>query len=124
MTASCWGWCPKTHLPNYGEFYEQRWFAPAPEDRQMLNTLDGAVCFGPNQLFLCETMPELVVGCEICEDLWSPCPPSTMQALAGATVIVNLSASNEVVGQGRLPAGAGQEPVGPAQLRLCLLLLR
>ena len=93
------GLVPKTHLPNYGEFYEQRWFAPAPEDRQMLNTLDGAVCFGPNQLFLCETMPELVVGCEICEDLWSPCPPSTMQALAGATVIVNLSASNEVVGK-------------------------
>lgn len=94
------GVVPKTHLPNYGEFYEQRWFVPAPNRRWMLDDLLGAgVSFGPNQLFQCGTLPELVVGCEICEDLWAPCPPSVGQALAGATVIANLSASNEVVGK-------------------------
>ncbi len=93
------GVVPKTHLPNYSEFYEARWFSPAPEERQMIDILDTSAVFGPNQLFECESLPELVVGCEICEDLWAPCPPSTMQALNGATVIVNLSASNEVVGK-------------------------
>jgi len=90
------GIVPKTFVPNYGEFYEGRWFAPAPEGRWLL---DGGVPFGAGQLFSCRTLPGLCVGCEICEDLWAPNPPSVGQALAGATVIVNLSASNEVVGK-------------------------
>ena len=93
------GVVPKTHLPNYGEFYEARWFAPAPAERTVRNLLGQSVVFGPNQLFQCGSLPELVVGCEICEDLWAPCPPSVAQAMAGATVICNLSASNEVVGK-------------------------
>jgi len=93
------GVVPKTHLPNYGEFYEARWFASAPARRWTVRLLGGDVPFGPNQLFSCETLPELRVGCEVCEDLWAPNPPSVAQALAGATVIVNLSASNEVVGK-------------------------
>ncbi|MCI8526523.1 MAG: NAD(+) synthase [Oscillospiraceae bacterium] len=90
---------PKTHLPNYGEFYERRWFAPAPQGRQDIQLLGETVPFGANLLLRCESLPELVVGCEICEDLWAPCPPSVAQAAAGATLIVNLSASNEVVGK-------------------------
>jgi len=93
------GVVPKTHLPNYSEFYEARWFTPAPGKRRMVDLLEQSVSFGPNQLFECGTLPELTVGCEICEDLWAPDPPSVAQALAGATVIVNLSASNEVIGK-------------------------
>ena len=93
------GVIPKTHLPNYAEFYEARWFAPAPEGRRTIELLGEPTPFGPNQLFRCETLPELTVGCEICEDLWAPNPPSVGQAMAGATVIANLSASNEVVGK-------------------------
>ncbi len=93
------GVVPKTFLPNYAEFYEARWFAPAPARRWTIRLLDEDVPFGANPLFTCETLPGLCVGCEICEDLWAPDPPSVAQALAGAAVIVNLSASNEVVGK-------------------------
>ncbi len=93
------GVVPKTYIPNYAEFYEARWFAPAPAERRTIRLLGEDVPFGAGLLFRCESLPELVVGCEICEDLWAPCPPSIAQALAGATVIVNLSASNEVVGK-------------------------
>ena len=95
------GVVPKTYLPNYGEFYERRWFAPAPKagEGSRIALLNRTPLFGANQLFRCGSLPELTVGCEICEDLWAPNPPSVAQALAGATVIVNLSASNEVVGK-------------------------
>ena len=96
------GIVPKTFLPNYGEFYEQRWFTPGPPASagQRLTLANGkTVLFGTNQLFRCDNVPELTAGCEICEDLWSTNPPSTIQAMSGATVIVNLSASNEVVGK-------------------------
>lgn len=93
------GVIPKTHLPNYSEFYEARWFTPAPKDGQILDLLDEDVPFGANHVFVCDNLPELVVGCEICEDLWAPNPPSVALAMGGATVIVNLSASNEVVGK-------------------------
>ena len=94
------GLVPKTHLPNYGEFYEKRQFAPAPEEDDFI-ALCGqeAVPFGAGQIFPCENLPELTLGFEICEYLWAPEPPSVRMAKAGATVIGNLSASNEVIGK-------------------------
>ena len=94
------GLVPKTHLPNYGDFYEKRQFAPAPEEDDYI-ALCGqeAVPFGAGQIFPCENLPELTLGFEICEDLWAPEPPSVRMAKAGATVIGNLSASNEVIGK-------------------------
>ena len=91
---------PKTWIPNYGEFYEQRWFASG-RDVDVLVDLAGerGVHMASNVILACETMPNLVVGVEICEDLWAPEPPSTALARAGATLILNLSASNEVVGK-------------------------
>jgi NAD+ synthase (glutamine-hydrolysing) len=95
------GLVPKTHIPNYGEFYEKRQFAPAPEqggpDTEWL--CGDYVSFGAGQLFRCQEIPELVLGFEICEDLWTPGSPSVAMAQAGATVIGNLSASNEVLGK-------------------------
>lgn len=93
------GAVPKTFLPNYNEFYEKRWFAPAPEEREEISLLGQTVPFGRGILFRCEQMQNLTVGAEICEDLWTPQPPSGKLALSGATVIVNLSASNECVGK-------------------------
>ncbi|MCI8690305.1 MAG: NAD(+) synthase [Oscillibacter sp.] len=94
------GIVPKTHLPNYGEFYEKRWFAPAPGETEYISLLgQDAVPFGAGQVFSCDTMPGLVLGFEICEDLWSPDSPSAKMARAGAVVIGNLSASNEVLGK-------------------------
>ncbi len=93
------GVVPKTHLPNYGEFYELRQFTPAPR-RQSEILIDGkTVPFGTRQLFRCTTFRELCVGIEICEDLWVPSPPSNALANEGATVILNLSASDETVGK-------------------------
>src|SRR5579875_251871 len=95
------GIVPKSFLPNYKEFYEARWFAPAIESGygNIVDILGQKVPFGANQLFAAEDWPELVMGVEICEDLWVPIPPSSRQALAGATLLVNLSASNETIGK-------------------------
>ncbi|MCI0680728.1 MAG: NAD(+) synthase [Gemmataceae bacterium] len=95
------GVVPKSYLPNYKEFYEARWFAPSVRLRnQTVKLLDRDVPFGTDLLFDAgEHMPGFVVGVEICEDLWLPIPPSAWQALAGAAVLVNLSASNEVIGK-------------------------
>ena len=94
------GVVPKTHLPNYGEFYEKRWFAPAPEEPESLPLLGREfVTFGAGQVFRCENVPGLTLGFEICEDLWSPAAPSVQMAKDGASVICNLSASNDVVGK-------------------------
>jgi len=91
---------PKTYIPNYGEFYEQRWFASGKDVDTLVDVAgERNVHMSPNVILECETMPNLVVGVEICEDLWAPEPPSTALARAGATVILNLSASNEVVGK-------------------------
>ena len=91
---------PKTYIPNYGEFYEQRWFASG-KGVDTLVSLAGKenVHLSDRVILECDTLPGLVVGVEICEDLWAPEPPSTALARAGATVILNLSASNEVVGK-------------------------
>ncbi len=95
------GVVPKTHLPNYGEFYEKRWFAPAPAAAAERLPLLGRdlVPFGAGQVFRCEEIPELVLGFEICEDLWAPDAPSIQLAKDGATVVGNLSASNDIVGK-------------------------
>ena len=94
---------PKTHIPNYGEFYEARYFTPAPPTMGQARgfwSRGQAVPFGGNVLFTHPELPEFSVGCEICEDLWAPRQPSQDLALAGATVIVNLSASPAVIGKG------------------------
>ena len=97
------GVVPKRHVPNYGEFYEARHFAPAPDECTIASIRFGdlvaTVPFGAEQLFACSTMPDLVVAAEVCEDLWAPNPPSISHALAGATLIANLSASNAIVGK-------------------------
>src|SRR4051812_39152558 len=94
------GIVPKIHLPNYREFYEHRHFASGE------GTQGGAIRigaheapFGPDQVFAAEDVPGLVVHAEICEDLWVPVPPSCDGALAGATVLANLSASNITIGK-------------------------
>ena len=93
------GFVPKTHIPNHAEYYEARQFASGREFETEI-TIDGMeIPFGTDLLFQCPDMPELVIGCEICEDLWVPIPPSTYHAQAGATVIVNLSAGDEITGK-------------------------
>lgn len=93
------GVVPKKHLPNYNEFYEARQFTAAPEGEFEINLLGKTVPFGLNLVFECENLPELKFAAEVCEDLWSPNPPSTELALGGATIIANLSASNETIGK-------------------------
>ena len=92
------GLVPKQYLPTYQEFYEGRWFTPGTTDLPTSVTIDtlGIVPFGIDLLFECG---EVCVGVEICEDLWMPVPPSSIQALAGANILLNLSASNETIGK-------------------------
>lgn len=87
---------PKMFLPNYGEFYEKRWFAEGGSEGYQFTFAGRETYFGSNVLFECNSMPELCVGVEICEDLWAAVPPSSTLAQAGATVILNLSASDEI----------------------------
>ncbi len=96
------GLVPKTYLPNYGEFYEGRWFAPSggPGGVDHNLTLCGQqVNLSCSGVFACGSLDGLVIGVEICEDLWAPEPPSAILARQGATIILNLSASNETVGK-------------------------
>lgn len=93
------GVVPKTNLPNYGEFYEARWFTPAPAEAKAISLLGQQVPFGTNLLFCCRELPEYKLAVEICEDLWVALPPSTRHAMAGATVIANCSASDETIGK-------------------------
>lgn len=89
------GIVPKTNLPNYSEFYEARHFSRGEKKIVSIRVGDEMVPFGTHLLFRCNEMPELLTACEICEDLWVSMPPSIEHALAGATLICNLSASNE-----------------------------
>lgn len=98
------GLVPKTCIPNYGEFYELRHFARGNQEADAVWTDSGDgerdyIPFGTRLLFTCEEMPGLAVAAEICEDVWVPDPPSIHHALAGATVIVNCSASDETTGK-------------------------
>ncbi|MDE5777443.1 MAG: NAD(+) synthase [Lachnospiraceae bacterium] len=88
---------PKTHIPNYQEFYEARYFSSGPAGMSgWLNLAGQEVSFGARNLLVCRNVPGLVIAGEICEDLWMPDSPSVMQAIMGATVICNLSASDEI----------------------------
>lgn len=93
------GVVPKTAIPNYGEFYERRHFSPAPKSNSTISVAGQIVPFGKKLLFKAEEEPDLCVAAELCEDLWVPQSPSTSHAQAGATVIVNLSCSDEIVGK-------------------------
>ncbi|MBO5373141.1 MAG: NAD(+) synthase [Lachnospiraceae bacterium] len=93
------GFVPKTYLPNYNEFYEARHFARGMEETVYIELEEDSVPMGSKLLFVCSDIPELIIGAEICEDLWAANPPSTAHALAGATVIVNPSASDETTGK-------------------------
>src|SRR5690606_4902334 len=95
------GVVPKTYIPNYREFYELRQFTPGDACRRESISLCGQrdIPFGSELLFRAADLEALNIHIEICEDLWSPIPPSSYGALAGATVLVNLSASNVVIGK-------------------------
>jgi NAD+ synthase (glutamine-hydrolysing) len=94
------GVIPKTLLPSYREFYEDRWFASAADARSPLIALAGQPApFGTDILFKLRGVASGIIGIEICEDLWVPLAPHEYQALAGATVLLNLSASNEILGK-------------------------
>ena len=90
---------PKTWIPSYGEFYETRHFRKGNETPVFMDLFGKQVPFGTHILLKVENISGLTVGCEICEDMWVPAPPGQQAALAGATVIVNLSASNETIGK-------------------------
>lgn len=95
------GLVPKTHIPNYSEFYEMRHFEKGMKEVSEL-TIEGfdyPVLFGTDMLFECENVKDLIIGVEICEDVWAPAPPSGSQALAGALIIANISASDETTGK-------------------------
>ena len=89
----------KRNLPNYSEFYEERWFTPSPKENLVLESEDGDILFGSRIIFSASFPSSLKIAAEICEDLWVPDPPSTHHAAAGATVLVNLSASDEIIGK-------------------------
>ncbi|MCU6752960.1 NAD(+) synthase [Bovifimicola ammoniilytica] len=89
----------KKHLPNYSEFYEARHFTKGFEKVVTVDFAGQKVPMGMNILFKCENRPDMVIGVEICEDLWVPNPPSIRHTMAGATIIANLSASDEVTGK-------------------------
>lgn len=90
---------PKRFIPSYAEFYETRHFEPGNLVPEPFLYEDKEIPFGADILFQIDAVRGLTVGCEICEDIWAPESPATVHALAGATVIVNLSASNETVGK-------------------------
>jgi NAD+ synthase (glutamine-hydrolysing) len=94
------GVVPKAYIPNYQEYYEQRWFASGIDvTGQTIQLAGQSAPFGTDILFACAEVPEFIVGVELCEDLWVPFPPHSFQAMAGATLCVNISASNELAGK-------------------------
>ena len=119
------GIVPKTYLPNYREFYEKRQFTSGRDaSSREVRFLGQRVPFGNDLIFSATTLPGFALHAEICEDVWTPIPPSTYAALAGATVLANLSASNITIGKAdyrrTLCAGA----VGPLRRGLSLLRRR
>ncbi|MGZ3640307.1 MAG: NAD(+) synthase, partial [Ktedonobacterales bacterium] len=94
------GVVPKTYLPNTGEYYEERWFSSSTDATTPIIELDGLrVPFGADLLFAAGNVAECVIGIEVCQDLWTALPPSSSMALAGAVVLLNLSASDELLGK-------------------------
>ena len=109
------GLVPKTQLPAYAEFYEARHFTPAPESPLTVTYAGQQTVMDRRQIFACRSMPEFRLGVEICEDLWVASPPSAGLAAAGATVIANLSASDESIGK----AAYRRQLVASQSARLC-----
>ncbi len=98
--GSVLGLVPKIYLPNYAEFYEARHFTGGMETPVQAELAPGVwVSMGTKQLFVCASVPGLCIAAELCEDVWAPAPPSIGHALAGANLIVNLSASDEITGK-------------------------
>ena len=98
--GSVLGLVPKTYIPGYKEFYEERWFSSARDiATKEIDLFGKKIPIGTNILFKDKKRPEIILGIEICEDLWGPLPPSSFQVLNGANIIANLSASNELVGK-------------------------
>ena len=93
------GIVPKINIPNYLEYYEQRWFTPALPNEETVEFGDQKVIMGPKLIFTCNQLPYFRLACEVCEDLWVPNPPSVNHAINGATVIANVSASDEFAGK-------------------------
>ena len=94
------GMVPKTYLPNTNEFYEKRWFSSSSElDVDFLQFGTEKIPFGTDLLFKYRNLKNCIIGVEICEDLWTVEPPSGQAALAGASILTNLSASNEIIGK-------------------------
>jgi NAD+ synthase (glutamine-hydrolysing) len=94
------GLVPKTYIPGYKEYYEERWFASSRDLVASEVTVGGRrVPIGSDLLFRAQPGSEVIIGVEVCEDLWGPLPPSSFQVLHGAHLILNLSASNELVGK-------------------------
>lgn len=93
------GLTTKTFLPNYDEYYEMRYFQPGPTTTEQIEFDGKKVAFGPQILFECRDMKELVVAAEVCEDVWAPVSPSVPAAIQGATILANCSASDESLGK-------------------------
>ncbi|MFR9256655.1 MAG: nitrilase-related carbon-nitrogen hydrolase [Merdibacter sp.] len=89
----------KSYIPNYNEFYEKRWFSDSFDLPQETIVLQGETIPFTSHLLIRDQTTKAVIGIDVCEDLWVPIPPSSLHALAGANVIVNLSASNETIGK-------------------------
>ena len=97
--GSLLGLVPKHALPSYNEFYEGRQFTPGSPQVSLIDWQGKKIPFGMNQIFYCPDMPHLSLATELCEDLWVPNPPSISHALHGASILANLSASNELIGK-------------------------
>ena len=93
------GIVPKTHIPNYSEFYEKRHFESAPDENMLVAIENNEYLFGKKILFTDTQIDSFSFAVEICEDLWTPQPPSISHVIAGATVLINLSASDENIGK-------------------------
>ena len=94
------GIVPKTYIPNEGEFYEKRWFSSSKQlKEEFIKIFENQVPIGTNLIFRDKNNYDICFGLEICEDLWMPIPPSTKHTQKGATIILNLSASNELIGK-------------------------
>ena len=95
------GICPKTYLPGYNEYYEPRWFSPSGQLDAKTVTLNGTEIPVSSKILFSDETTGACIGIEICEDLWTVIPPSSHHAQAGANILVNCSASNEVIGKNR-----------------------
>ncbi len=95
------GIVPKSHLPNYGEYSESRWFAKKTAGVETITICGRSVPFGTEQMFVCRNLPQCAVGVEVCEDLWAPDAPSRLLAEAGVTILCNPAASSDFAGKAR-----------------------